>query len=495
MNAQVELGYGELWDLAAVDPLFYCQHFFPKTFRQESPAFHKDFWEKIENPDYDYFAAEIFRGGAKTTLTRVAASRRIAYLFGRNLLSVAINETMAVETLRWIKKQVEQNTAWAQCYKVRQGSKWADDRIEIYHDIGQCTVNVLARGITGGIRGINLDDWRPDFVICDDICNDENTSTEEQRNKTNNSLFGVVVPGLAPKVEAPHRKVALLQTGLHKDDVINQAHRDPAWTTVKYPKLYVDEHGSAKSAWEEMYPIDAILKEKENYVKQRRLHIFLREFELKIVSASGAAFDTNWLKYWTVLPVGMRTYIGLDPASSSKKKAHKTAIVVVGVFRGQTYILDYMSQVGKNPDEIWEWLSAAVRNWHPRQVAVETVAYQKMLAWYLRTKMQEHNFYFPIREYEDRTSKPDRIRQAYTGIASNGQLYVHENHTQFVQDFGEYADDIDIDLLDAGAIAIKAANPWMFKGTDRLGADALDGEYEVEDERDIPALVYEGGAP
>jgi hypothetical protein len=415
----------------------------------------------------------------------------------RNALSVAINEAMAIETLRWIKKQVEFNTEWSQMYKISPGKKWSEDHIEIYHGIMDWTLVVIARGITGGIRGLNFDDYRPDFVICDDICSDENTATEEQRNKINNLLFGVIVPGMASKTEAPHRKVALLQTGLHKDDVINKAHHDDAWVTVKYPKLVRDESGKAQSAWPEMFPVAEILREKENYTRQRRLHIFLREYELKLQSPEGNAFSELWLKYWNTLPVGMRVFIGLDPATDTKnKQAHKTAIGVVGVFRGQTYLLDYMSQSGKNPDEMWTWLCAAVRSWHPRQVAVESVAFQKILAWYFKSKMQQENFYFNIREYNDRRSKPDRIRQAFTGIASNGQLYVSENHTQFIQDFGEYADDVDIDLLDAVAIAIHAANPWMFQANDLIGKDAIEGEFDyVEEEKDIPAVEWEGNAP
>ncbi len=63
----------EVIELGAVDQIFYCRHFFPKTFRQESPDYHRDFWRWFDDPLYDLFAAEIFRGGAKTTLTRGAS--------------------------------------------------------------------------------------------------------------------------------------------------------------------------------------------------------------------------------------------------------------------------------------------------------------------------------------------------------------------------------------------------------------------------------------
>jgi hypothetical protein len=352
-------------------------------------------------------------------------------------------------------------------------------------------ISVIAKGMTSGLRGLNLDDWRPDFIYLDDICNEENTATEEQRKKVEGLVFGALAPSLAPKVEAPLRKMVLTQTALHKEDPISMAHKDPSWLTVKYPKLYQNEDNRWFSAWPELYPIEGIIKEKEAYIQRRQAHIWLREYECKLVSSENAAFDTSWLQYWDVLPVGMRVYIGIDPARSSRKEAHRTACVAIGVHQSNTYLLDYMAQVGKNPDEIWTWLETAVRRWHPRQVGVESIAYQQMLAWYLRQKMIERNFFFPVKEVQDRRAKPDRIRQAYTGIASNGKFFVNAQHVQFITEFAEYADSVDSDLLDAGAQAIVLANPWQASGYDEN--EVIEGMY-IE-EKNIPDLEWEGNAP
>jgi hypothetical protein len=479
-----------------VDQELYCHQFFPKTFRSKSPGFHKDYWSKIENPDMDYFGAEMFRGSAKTTLARAAISRRVAYGISRNILSVAISEQMAANTVRWMKKQVEHNTLWAQTYGLVKGSKWSDDWIEIYHTICDTTINVIAKGMTSGLRGLNLDDWRPDFIYCDDICNEENTGTPEQRTKTSELLFGALAPSLAPKVEAPLRKLVLTQTGLHREDCINLAHLDSSWHTVKYPKIYRDEEGAWVSAWPELYPIDAILQEKESYIRRRQIHVWLREYECKLVSSESAAFDPEWLKYWKVLPTTMAVFIGIDPASDSKRKeAHKSAICAIGVYAGETYLLEYYAQKGKNPEELWTALTGMRRRWGAkvRKVGVETVAYQKMLHWWFKQKMVETNDFFLIHEFNDRRSKADRIRQAFSGIASNGKLWVSENHTDFIREFTEYTDNVDFDLLDAGAQAISLANPHM------LSLDTfIEGEAEeigMLDEKHIPELEWQGAAP
>ena len=86
---------GEMYSLCAENPFLYCRHYFPRAFRVDSPAFHLDYWSKIEDSSLDYFGAEMFRGSAKTTLARAAISRRVAYGISRNILSVAISEAMA----------------------------------------------------------------------------------------------------------------------------------------------------------------------------------------------------------------------------------------------------------------------------------------------------------------------------------------------------------------------------------------------------------------
>lgn len=303
----VEVSVEELFSLCAVDQELYCQTFFPRTVRQKSPAFHKDFWQKLEDLGFDFFGAEVFRGGAKTTLCRLTLSRRIAYAMSRNILNVGINETMAVYTNRWLKRQIEYNEKWTQAFKLRPGSKWTDEYFTVIHGLEECEIHVTAKGVTSGLRGLNLDDYRPDFILCDDICNEENMATEEGRKKVNDLIFGALVPSLAPKSEAPDRKFALLNTAITKEDPIVQAHSDPTFRTVKYPKIITREDGTLESAWPERWTLEECLAEKESYVKRRKLYIWLREFGCKIVGSGETAFAPEWLKTWQVLPTAGAT--------------------------------------------------------------------------------------------------------------------------------------------------------------------------------------------
>ncbi len=93
---------------------------------------------------------------------------------------------------------------------------------------------MLAVGITGQIRGINLDDWRPDFILADDPCDEENTGTDDQRRKIEKLFFGALEKTMARRAEAPLATMALLQTPLAHGDLIDVATNDDTWATVSY---------------------------------------------------------------------------------------------------------------------------------------------------------------------------------------------------------------------------------------------------------------------
>lgn len=486
----------ELLRLSAVDGIFYSRTFFPKAFRQAGPDFDRDFWTKLDDPEYDFFAAEVFRGGAKTTRARSAISRRIAFGLTRNTLIVAISESMAIHSINWLKKQVETNHFWTETFGLRKGKKWTEDWIEIYNEPFDITINVLAKGMTSGLRGLNIDDFRPDFIYCDDVCNEENTATEEQRTKTNELIFGSLVPSLAPKSEAPTRKFVLTNTGLHPDDAINRAHKDPTFLTVKYPKL-VEVNGVRKSAWEARWSTEEVIREMEEYTARGQFYIWLREFGCKIISRQTAPLDGTRLKKYKSLPPGLKIATALDPATTStsaqvSKKLHKTAAVTWGMDprTGDLYLIHYHSARNVDPDEMWVWLVAEYRQ-HRGRIGAETVAFQKFLKWYFEKKMQEERIYFNVESINDKRSKPQRILQGHSGHLAMGKMYIGENHTEFEQQVTEWTEGLDIDLLDASAHAIGMLNPWMVQPDRDL--DAIDGI--IEDEKDIPEIAYEGGCP
>lgn len=464
--------------LGAVDGAFYSKFFFPKTVRQDVPEMHREMWMDLDDPTARCVAFKVFRDGAKTTLTRLFTSRRIAYGVSHTIVYTSNSELHAVRSLKWIRRQVEYNQLWAQAFGLRRGAKWSDTEVEIIHGVDEYPISIVAVGITGQVRGINLDDYRPDLVVADDVDNEETAGTPEQRKKAADLLFGALLNGLAPRSEAVNAKFVLLQTPLTDGDLIDVASKDTSFRCKTFGCF--DEHG--QSRWPSRYPTEELLKEKANYVQRNQLSLWMREKECKIVGDELASFRREWLRYYDQLPPGGWYRVSLDPAISDSKDADYFASVVWYMHGRRRYLVEYHQAKGVMPDEAINRTFDFIFKYHPRQIVVESVAYQKVLAWLLRKAMERHRKYVPVVEHDDKRRKADVILQAYLNVAPMGDLYIKKDQIEFIEAFttwfpGYKGHD---DLLDAGARGLLA------------GVFYNEGEAEALNDSNDPYLAEVG---
>lgn len=491
-EATVKAQAGEIFRLAAEDGIFFSHYFFERTIRQGSPKMHEQLWLGLEERGLRYFGAEIFRGGAKTTITRIFTAKRISYGLSRTILYVSKSLSHAQRSIKWLRRQIETNKKWASFYSLSKGAKWTDDEIEIRHGDLQLTITILAAGITGQIRGINTqDDFRPDLIVVDDPNDEENAGTEEQRKKMDALFFGSLQNSLTPPSENPHAKMVLLATSLDSRDLINQAHKSSNWKTVKFPCFILDSSRGEISAWEERFPTDFLKQERQAFIDRGQFYLWLREMECKLVAPEGAAFNIELISYFDHPPEVMDVLFAIDPARSKLKSAHKSAIVAIGIAQNKAYVLEYYAQKGMNPEETWQKFFEMAVRWRPRQVAIESVAYQQVLSFYFATKMKENNFYVSILEFDDRRSKANRIRQAIGGRLAHGTLLVRHSQIDLLKQLTDYQDGMDFDLLDALAIALDSATPLLFDSLESEGEDLL---HLLKSEKSIEALTYTAGS-
>ncbi len=448
----------ELVTLCASNTELYCRTFFPQVVRQKSPIFHSDLFSLFDSPAR-HLAIEVFRGGAKTTLMRLIISKRIAYRISRTIMLVGISQDHSKYSLRWIKRQIQFNHQWATLFRLRKGEKWTDELIEIHHEAYDEPLTVIASGVTGQLRGVNIDDYRPDFIGVDDPCNEENTGTPEQRQKISNLFFGALEKSLAPESESPDAQMVLLQTSLDREDLINTCHKDSTWNSRQYSCF--DERG--KSRWEERYPTDGLLADKQAHIDRNQLSLWLREMECTVISPETATFKPDWLQYTEVTPERMVIVIGIDPVPPPSENALKKALKgdfevlsVVGSFKGKFYLLEYAMSRGHEP----EWTIAnffrLLDKWRPLKVVIEGVAYQRTLKWIIEQAMKKKKRYVQIDVQDDKRSKAQRIQQAFAGVASAKQFFIESGMHEFNTQFVSYPNVKNDDVLDATAMALEA---------------------------------------
>lgn len=473
MNTEA-VSASELVRLCAVDDELYARTWFGKTVRQSSPTIHRQMDAEL-NSGARFIAFKVFRGGAKTTKLRLFASKRIAYGISHTILFVSNSQSHAIKSLEWLKRNVEFNSRWAQTFGLSKGAKWSGEDIEIMHGVDQYPIRVLALGITGQVRGVNIDDFRPDLIIVDDPDDEETTATADQRAKTSDLFFGALAKSLAPKSEATDAMMVLLQTPFNEHDLVSLCSRDEQWRSLTFGCFGVGGH----SVWEERFPTEELLADKAAHIKRGQLALWMREMECSIVPEGGASFNPENLQYWDVLPEKVTYIIAIDPASSDSKTADDQVIAVLGLKGLDVYLVEYTAEKGEMPDAAVNTLLEMIARYKPLAIVVESVAYQRVLAWYVEQAMRLHRKFVPVHKRQDSRRKADRILQAIGGAAGYGRLKVKASHFKFLEQYNTYSPrsrEHD-DVLDAVAMGIDYAL--------ELGVgDWIDGEYShVNDEK------------
>lgn len=456
-----EVSWKELIELASQDSDLFNRTFFKDAFRMKTPAFHRDIFALLDSHDRQV-AIEVFRGGAKTTILRAYTAKRIAYGLSRTILFVSLSQAIAEDSINWLRQQIEFNKWLSQAYGLSKSKdKWTSEEIEIRHHALDHPITVKALGITGQIRGINKAGFRPDLIVVDDPCNEENTATPEQRKKIDDLFFGALLQSLVPATENPTAKQVLLQTSLNGEDLINGCHKSTDWKTAKCPILDQNE----QSVWPERFPTEAVLKERQGYADRGQLPLWMREKMCTIIGEGTCDFRPEWLQYWDVLPQRMPMFMGIDPVPPPTERAETfgyrdndyEVLSVVGVHDGNYYLVDYADSRGHQPEWTITKFFEFVDRYRPLKVRVEGVNYQRTLKWILENKMRELGRYVQIDIADDKRKKRHRIQQAFNGIGSQRRFYIHRSHLGFTQQFIAYPNSSHDDILDATAFALDAA--------------------------------------
>lgn len=496
---------GELAQLGAVDVELYNRTFFPKTFRQASPPFAKKMNDIMEAEDAEFVNLQLFRGSSKTTRSRAYMSRRVAYGTSRVMLCICSSAAKAEMSVKWVKKQVEYNRTWADTFGLEKGDTWRDWMIEIRHTVLNQSIWMLAFGLEGSHRGINIEDWRPDYIDVDDIIDEENSASIEQRHKAEDLVLGSLMQSLAPRTENPQAKMVVKQTPFHKDDFTMKALRDPSFISLSQG-CWTEETKNLpielqQSVWPERFPSEKLRAQKVSFIARNKASLFAREMECRLVTPETSDFKPGWLKRYSPNIItsewkkDLHVLIAVDPVPpptdlAVEKDLHKKdfeCLMALGYKNLDYYVLEYVINRGHDPQWTIGELFRLIYAWNPRKLAIESIAYQATLQWLVSKAMTHHRRWVPIHPYRDRRKKSFRINDAIAGPASHGHLYVQDSMSDLITQFEDYPKVSNDDILDTLAI-----------GIDSFAIQELADEdpgWGTSQDDDFARLSYRRGSP
>jgi len=427
----------------------FAETYFPHYCTKPFSKMHADMFERYQRAIDDALAAgdgsklahAAPRGNAKSTITTlilplwciVARKRRFGVI-------VSDTTDQANEFLEFVKTELEVNERLREDFPdvCGEGSKWA-----IGHIVTRNGVKFRCFGARKRMRGVRHGAQRPDLVIGDDLENDENVETHEQRNKSRNWFFKALM-----KIGARGTVFVIVGTLLHYASLLADLLKQPGWKSRKHqavirwsdaPKLweqwerlYVTEGEDAASAFyeahrEEMLAGTEVLwPEEEDYLYLMTMRLtdgpayFDSEKQNEPINPDECLFNEDWFVYIDDEEILQRLQRGeykikvgaCDPSMGKRKKTNDPcAIVVLGVLPdGRIDVLE--ADIARRvPDRIIDRIIDIHAQYGLRLMGVEEVQFQEFFKDEIIKRAARRGVYVPVQGVRPNTDKALRIEK------------------------------------------------------------------------------------
>jgi predicted phage terminase large subunit-like protein len=353
------------------------------------------------------------------------------------------------------------------------------------------------------MRGLKYIHQRPTKVIYDDPEDENNTLTEEARDKTLNGLLKGIVPGLDPH----YGRAGVIGTPIHSQGLVNTLESNPSWFNRKYKGLIENEAWKEgdpekdryRALWPEVLSVDRLLEDKASAEAIGKLSTWYSEYQCEIVGDEDQLFREADLRYWkgelqwdvagnpyleiiakgdpsdmevfvNPLKIPVNLFMGVDPASSTRRTADYSVIFTIGMdIDKNIYAIDYFRKRVK-PLTLASEIIRKFKHFRPQRTQVESTGYQEMLRQYLREHAPEHIPGLEIKN-SPRTKKSDRLAGLQPDFAM-GKVYLRPHMQDFEQELLLFPRGRNDDLLDGFFYARKGAYiPYHEVQTDERPAE------------------------
>lgn len=411
---------------------------------------HEDFFtdlqEIVENGKADSLVRAAPRGNAKSTIASFALVLWVSVYQKKHFVLIT-SDTMdqAQDFLSHYRNELEDNDRIKEDFGDLVGSETWNQT----DTITSLDVRVQALGAGKKVRGRRHKQWRPDLIICDDLENDENIASLDQRQKME-TWFNKALSNAGDS----YTDKIVVGTIMHTDSLLSKVLRNPLYDSKTYKAVI---SWSASSLWDQWEGIitelenprrildaktffennkEEMLKgtqvqwpEKETYydLMVHRVAIgpsaFSSEKQNEPLSAEDQRFLPEWFRYFDDSEIAGQKLIilGFCDPSLGKKTGDYSAIITAGVNRnGVIYILD-ADIMRRRPDIIISDVLLKHDTYKYSKFGVEENQFQEFFKDELVKKANESKRELSILGVRQHSDKILRIESLQPGI-KNGRI-------------------------------------------------------------------------
>jgi len=452
----------EVFELASRDLISFGKLFLPDDFmRSETPPFHYEVSDAIDDKSVKQLAIILPRGHGKTVLTKASVLKDFVFCPKDDMMFyawVSATQKLSVGNMDYIKHHLEYNDRFLYYFGKMKGPKWTEEDIELSNGC-----KLISKSNVAGIRGGAKLHKRYDLIILDDFEHEANTITRDARDKNANLVTAVVYPAIEPHTG----RLRVNGTPVHYDSFINnllinhaRAISDGesfAWKIITY-KAYTK---SGNALWSSWFPTSKLEEKKKFYQDSGQASKFYQEYMMEVQSAEDALWTREHIKYWKgyydydadenqnfLVVEGERfpvnCFVGCDPATDiDTKESDFSVIMCIAIDSDNNlYVLDYerhrsIPTIGaKNAENVIidrkgvvDYILEMHQKYHCISSTVEDVAMNRSVFQSLNDERRRLNK-FDVAVIPEKPGGRQKINRIYSGLSgrfSMGTVHIREN--------------------------------------------------------------------
>lgn len=507
-------GFGIREDAFRAGPPYreWLRRNFPHIASQPLAPRHERFWEWItalrpETP-CDPLVAIWPRGGGKSTTIELGVAYVSQTLARRFVLIVCETQEQANQRVTAIRTELE-GLREAPATVARGTIKfWKMDQLRTARGF-----NVAGYGLDAAGRGAKLDEFRPDWIVLDDLDGLHDTAPTTERKQL--TLTSTILPMGGRDCAVSYTQNLILEDGIaarvsqRRSDYLSTAEvygPEPAVRGLRTEirdlpdgkRRYVITAGTPTWAGQD-------LAECERQISVYGLNSFLREAQHEVLGSSGYVFDPERLEIGEPDAPILRTCVAMDLAATENGGDWTAFGLFAALANEKTWLLD-LERIQREPAGVLETMIAFAKRAFERFPRVRILVLQdpgsagkigaaRMIADLTRAGIPRENLQ-TVRPRGDKARRArgaaERINSGRAGTVEAPWNLVHKSVLRAFREDGSHLIDDDVDLWsDADAYFYRNAendspetdNRLVRRAEARLralGAPNLRGEYDSD---------------
>jgi len=452
----------EVFELASKDLISFGKLFLPDDFmRSETPPFHYEVSDSIDDKSVKQLAIILPRGHGKTVLTKASILKDFVFCPKDDMLFyawVSATQKLSVGNMDYIKHHLEYNDKFLYYFGKTKGGKWTEEDIELSNGC-----KLISKSNVSGIRGGAKLHKRYDLIILDDFEHEANTISRDARAKNANLVTAVVYPAIEPHTG----RLRVNGTPVHYDSFINNLlinharaesdNKDFAWKLITYKAITK----SGESLWHSWFPKVKLEEKKKFYQDSGQASKFYQEYMMEVQSAEDSLWTRKHIKYWkgfyeygdgdnqSYLSIEgerfpVNCFVGCDPATDiDTKESDFSVIICIAIDSDNNlYVLEYerhrsIPTIGAKNSEnkvidrkgVVDYILEMHQKYHCISSTVEDVAMNRSVFQALNDERRRLNK-FDVAVIPEKPGGRQKINRIYSGLSgrfSMGTVHIREN--------------------------------------------------------------------